>query len=280
MKRGILSLITCIALATTALADGWPQPRGHGYYKLGYRIVRATEFYQPDGSRIPIPTLGEHTISFYGEYGLTNRITVLAYIPFFERITLNRVEGRESGFEFFEGDVVTGIADAEAGARIGLARIGPMVLSAGLAVGVPLGDDAQPNGLLTGDGEWNQRLRIEGGYSFYPTPAYAAASAGFNNRMRGFSDEIVYAVEGGYTFAALTLVGRLRGVESLKNGDASVTGGMGGLFANNQRYLAYGAEVIYTRHGRYGLSVAADAATRARNVLAAPAFSVGVFLIL
>lgn len=281
MRYCLLLLAGCLLMGLApaiALADGWPQRRGHGYYKLGYQMVRASELYQSDGRRMDIPTLGAYTISFYGEYGVTDRTTVLAYVPFIERITLNRQVGRETAFEFFEGDAITHIADPEVGVRVGLLQHGAAVVSASVRLGIPLGEEAQPNGLNTGDGEWNQIGALEAGYSFYPVPAYLGASVGYNNHTQGFSDEVMYALEGGYTFAgAVTIIARLRGVESLDNGDAGVRGGMG-VNANNQRYLAYGAEVIYALTDTYGLSLGATSATRAQNVLAAPAFSAGVWL--
>jgi len=51
--------------------------------------------------------------------------------------------------------------------RVGLLRGGSTVISAGLKSGLPLGDDAQENGLLTGDGEFNQILSLQLGQSFY-----------------------------------------------------------------------------------------------------------------
>ena len=268
-----------LSLTPNAHAQGWTQKRQHGYCKLGFRFLSATQFYEPGGNQISIPTLRTYTASFYGEYGLTDRLTVVAYVPFFERVTLNRQVGSESGFEFFGGDAVPGIADADLGLRFGLLKDRPTVLSVGLKLGLPLGQDEQENGLLTGDSELNQLATLEAGHSFYPAPAYAKAAVGFNNRVNGYSDEIVYLLEGGYTFdRALTLTARLRGVASLNNGDDAVLGGMGGLYANNQQYLSYGLELSYTRRDAYGLSLGAEGATLAENVLAAPVFSLGVFL--
>lgn len=172
--------------------------------KLSFRYVSATSFYEPNGTQIDISTLRDYTMSFYGEYGLTDRLSLFGYVPFFERITLNKQVGRESGFVFFEGDDITNVADPDIGVRYGLIQGGSTVLSASLRFGVPLGQDEQPNGLLTGDGELNHWAALEVGHSFWPIPAYAIATARFNNRVNGFSDEFIYGLEGGYT-----VIGRL-----------------------------------------------------------------------
>jgi len=168
LLRRYLCLVVLFALAggATVQADGWTQRRGHGYYKMGFRMVRATHYYEPGGNKIGIPTVGDYVVSFYGEYGITNRLTAVAYVPFFERITLNKQVGRDSGVALFEGDAVNGIADAEAGLRFGLLQGGATVFSVGLKLGLPIGNDQQVNALLTGDGEFNQLLTLEVGHSF------------------------------------------------------------------------------------------------------------------
>ncbi len=263
-------------------AGPWPQRKGFGFYKLGFGFVQANRFYEPNGNIISIPTLADYTVSFYGEYGFTNRITGIAYIPFLQRITLNKQIGRETGAVFFEGAANTGFADTDIGVRFGLLQKGNTVISGTLTFGIPLGDDAHENGLLTGDGEFNQIVSLGLGHSFYPAPAYVAVEAGYNNRTQGYSDEFRYGVEAGYTFQkpGLTVIGRARGLEPLRNGDDGVMGGMGGLSANNQRYLAYGVELAYTITSAIGISAGVEGATLGENVLSAPAYSTGIFLTL
>ena len=269
-----------LLLPGVAAAQAWTQPRGEGYYRLGLRALQARHFYDPGGTRVPITTVGDYVASVYAEYGITDRITAVAYAPFFERITLNELVGRPSGTVVVEGDAASGIADPTLGVRYGVLRGGPAVVSLGLQLGLPLGQDEQPNGLITGDGEFNQLVSVAAGYSFYPRPVYAMASVGFNNRTRGFSDEVAYQVEGGVTWRQTVLViGRLRGSESLENGSGGTgPGGIGGLYSNNVRYLTLGAEVAYLFAGGYGVAVGAETAVYGQNVLSAPVFTVGFFL--
>ena len=270
----LILLATIVLMRQEANAGAWTQKRGEGYYKLGLRVVRATRFYDPGGNRISIPTTGDYTTSFYGEYGLTDRLTLVADIPF-KRITLNRQVERTSGFVLFDGDAKTGVADSDFGVRFGLIREGQSVLSAELLLGVPIGDDDQQNGLLTGDGEFNQLTKLQFGQSLYPKPVYFSGEVGFNNRTNGYSDEFRYGAEIGYTFHSKFLaIFRIRGVESLKNGDGAL-GGMVGLFANDQSYLSYGPELVYSVDQAFGVSVGIEGATRGENVLSAAAFSLG-----
>jgi len=263
----------------SAVAGPWPQQRGVGYYKLGFGFVRATTFIEPNGNRISIPTLADYTFSFYGEHGLTDRLTVVVYVPFIQRLTLNRQVGRETGAVYFEGDEKTGIADADLGVRFGLFQVGNTVMSASLNLGLPIGDHKQQSGLWTGDGEFNQRVSLGVGHSFYPAPAYVAFEAGVNNRTEGYSDEFRYDLEAGYTFRnRLTTIVKLRGLEPFRNGDDDVSGGTGGLYANNQRFLAYRFEIGYGITRNVGFSLGIEGATRGQTILSAPAYSTGVYM--
>ena len=85
---------------------------------------------------------------------------------------------------------------------------------------------------MTGNGETNQILSRQAGNSLYPIPAYFNIDIGFNNWVKGYSDEYLYAVEVGYTIKnKRTAILHLRGLESLGNGNDAVHGD---LYANNQ----------------------------------------------
>ena len=275
----LIILASLLTFAQDAKSGPWPQKRKSAFYKLGFGFMQANRFYEPDGRIITIPTLADYTFSFYGEYGITDRITGVVYLPFIQRLTLNRQLGQETGFVFFEGAEQTSLADFDAGVRFGLLQKGNTVISASLMLGIPTGNTTQANGLYTGDGEFNQHVSVGIGQSFYPSPAYFAVEAGFNNRSKGFSDEFRFSAEAGYTIGGrLTAIARLRGLEPLRNGDDSITGGTGGLYANNQRYLTYGAELAYMFTQKFGLSFSIEGATRGQNILSAPAYQTGLFL--
>ena len=267
-----------IAWAAQAGAGAWTQEPGAGFFKLNSQMLRGDQLREVNGLKSAIPTLTDYTVSLYGEYGLKDGLTLVGYLPFFKRITLNEQVGRPSGFVYFAGDDVTGFADAQAGLRYRLAQRGATVLSAQLLLGLPLGDDAQANGLLTGDGEFNQQYTLQLGHSLYPAPAYFNLDLGFNNRLDGYSDEVVYSAEAGYTIAGrATLILRLNGVESLENGDDTVSGGMGGLYANDQSFVNIGPELVFALGAGSGVSLSALHTLRVRNGLQAPIFSLGLF---
>ncbi|NJM26575.1 MAG: hypothetical protein HC859_14985, partial [Bacteroidia bacterium] len=107
-----------------------------------------------------IVTTSLYSTSFYGEYGITDRFTGIVYLPFFVRSTLNEVRYNQSG-NSIPGDAVNSLGDAEVSLKYGLIVNKPIVMSATLTLGLPLGETrgGDQQILQTGDGEFNQMLR-------------------------------------------------------------------------------------------------------------------------
>ena len=258
---------------------GWPQARRQGYIKLGQNGISASNIYDASGNVTPItPSTAIFTTSFYGEYGITNRLTTILYLPFFVRTIQNELQYNQSGI-VEEGDELNSFGDTDISFKYGLVVNKPVVVSATLLFGLPFGNSGGGNtGVLqTGDGEFNQLLRIDASHSFYPRPLYASAYAGFNNRTKGFSDEWRAGLEVGYTVKQkLTLITKLSVVQSFFNGSESVPSN--GIFSNNTEYISPEIEVAYSFKPNWGISFSAGGALAARNILAAPNYGIGIFL--
>ncbi|MEM7037643.1 MAG: hypothetical protein AAF570_11740, partial [Bacteroidota bacterium] len=271
----IFSFFVFLAGGSALKAGGWTQPEGGAFTKIGVMFTQATGVYDAHGEVTRIRTLSSYTTSFYGEYGFTKRLTGIAYVPFFVRNTLNRTVGRTTGNEIEPGAANNALGDADLGIRVGLIT-SPFVLSVSATLGVPIGDYQDPNALLTGDGEWNQLIKLEAGFG--TRQWYMTGYVGINNRTRGFSEEFRYEIEGGVKFwkERFLFSFKLSGVESLNNGNA-VSNGMG-LFANNVSFTAFTPELSYVHNDRWGITLGYLSAFRGVNVLAAPAYTGGVFL--
>jgi hypothetical protein len=268
-------MLACVSGEATAGA--WTYKRGHGFYKLEARYIHARQYFEPDGNVIDIPELQDFTASFYGEYGLTDRLNLTVYAPFYQRLALNR-QISSSGLVLFPGDTASGFADMDVSLRFGLRQDRPTVLSARLLLGLPTGNSEQAYGLVTGDGEFNQMLMLEVGHSFYPRPVYVIGEFGVNNRTNDFSDEFRYGAELGFTFwRNFTATMRVTGVQSLRNGTSAALGGYGGLYGNDVSYLALAPSLTYKLAGSLGVTGGVDAAAFGENVLASPTYSLGVF---
>jgi hypothetical protein len=278
MKKLKIILSICLFPTLCVAGGGWPQAKGSGYYKLGQNWIIADSFYGPEGDMVRIRTTSLYTTSFYGEYGITKRLTGILYFPFFVRNTLNREEYRPSG-TVVSGEALNALGDTDIAFKYALIVDKPVVLSVALYFGIPLGETSGGEGgiLQTGDGEFNQMIRFDASTSFYPAPLYASAYVAFNNRTNDFSDEFRFGAEVGYTFfKKLTTIVKLNIVQSFNNGSDQVADN--GIFSNNTEYVSPMVEVGYALTEKWGISASGGYAFSGQNILASPNYGVGLYL--
>jgi len=275
---GLFSLSLLLLSQHTSFAGGgWPQPKGSGYFKLGQYGIIANQYFTPAGDIVDITTTGYYSTFLYGEYGVTDRLTAVVYFPFFSRSTLNRIED-PTGELIQEGESVNSLGDTDISLKYNLIN-SSIAVSASLTLGLPLGNPTGgASGLLqTGDGEFNQMLSIEASKSLSGGKTYVSAMLGFNNRTENFSDEIRYSLEGGLNAEKFWFIMRLYGITPLKNGNEEIVAN-NGIFSNNIEYISLSPEIVYQVKENWGINVGAGFAFNAKRVLAAPAFSAGVYL--
>ena len=279
MKRQFLILAILFTSIGSVWADGWPRPKGHGFYKLDFSMIQARQFFSNQSDIIDLngvgTQLGSYVTSFYGEYGITDRLTAVAYVPFLVRNTVNEGVGELTGEVLQPGLENTAFGDADLGLRYNFYSKGPWVLSGSLTLGLPTGDSENPDLLYTGDGEFNQLVKIEWGYG--AARWYATGHLGFNNRTEGFSEEWRFMAEAGYWIrpSKLLLQGRVISNQTLNNGNPQGSGT--GLFANNVAFVSPQLGLVYEWNPNWGVVANAGFAVQGRNALAAPALSFGVY---
>lgn len=282
MKRNILPFVALALLLLAsqgAQATGWPQPKGAGFFKMDFTMIQARRFYSADGIINDIngsgTLLGSYTTALYGEYGLTPRLTAIAYVPFLVRNTVNEGVGAITGEVLQPGLENTAFGDVDLGLMYNFYKKGSWVLSGTLMLGLPSGDFTNPDLLYSGDGEFNQLLRLEWGYG--QRRWYATGHVGINHRTKGFSEEFRYLVEAGYWLldSKLLATAKLSGISSFMNGNVEGTGN--GLFSNNVEFVSPQVALTYEHKQRWGLSLQAAGAFGGRNALAAPALSLGLY---
>ncbi len=277
-KKTFLLSISILWTMMVMAGGGWTQKKKEGFFKLSQYVIWSDRYYNPGGDVIDInPGISIYTTSLYAEYGLTDRLTAILYFPFFSTSILNALQQRNG--DFVEGDQVTSLGDTDVGLKYGLIQNKSIVLSAKLTFGLPFGKavGGRTQSLQTGDGEFNQMLTLEASHSFYPIPIYVSSALAFNNRTKGFSDEIRYGLEVGYTISKVTLVARFSGVSSLMNGTPDPNSTQG-VFGNNIEYNSFSPEIIYSIKENIGVSASVGTAFSGREVLANPSYEVGFFM--
>ena len=267
-----------VLVVCTKGQSAWNKEKGSGYLKLDETVIYSDDFYSREGQIVNIRTTGVFITSIYGEYGISDGITGFIYFPFFFRNTRNEVSQQNSGITE-PGESINSIGDSNIGLSVGLIQNRSFVSSISLTLGLPIGEASGGNsGLLqTGDGEFNQLLKIHGGYSFSikNLPFFASASVGFNNRTEGFSDEFHFSFQTGATINQKVIaILKTYNITSLKNG--SVGPSQTGIFSNEIEYFAIGPEVSYLLTPEWAITAGVQGAFSGKNVLASPSFSLGL----
>jgi len=274
----LLMIVGILSLQTQAFAGGgWPQEKGSGFFKLGQYMIYSGYYSTPAGDIVDITSTGFYSTSIYGEYGITDRFTVISYIPFFVRSTLNRVIDREGNL-IQDGDYLNSFGDTDISFKYGIITGKPVVLAASFTLGIPLGESSGGRtGLLqAGDGEFNQMITLEASASSNSGKLYGTLLAGFNNRTNNFSEEIRYGIEVGYHLKKFWFINKVVGIKSLFNGDDKQIVN-NGIFNNNMEYLSITPEISFEFGDNMGINVSTGFALYARKVLASPSFSLGAY---
>jgi len=282
LKFLVLASLLCSGIYTTNAQ--WVKGENKGYYKVSGWLLEADQHYTSTGEIDPNATRGIFNLSFYGEYGITSKLDIIAYIPFFSRTYQNDQVSGTTGEIIQEGEAINNIGDSDIGVRYSLFQKDKIALSTTLKLGLPVGEDSggSDGSFQTGDGEFNQLLQLDLGLPFtiQKTPLYARTYLGINSRTQDFSDELHFGGELGVSFIKnrLWFIARLNAVQSLQNGDRSAENSQGSIFANNIEYTSVGGEIAYYFTKKLGISFTYASAVGGRIVYASPSFSGGIFL--
>ncbi len=285
MKKIFIVLLTITSAMTLIAGGGWPQPKGKGYFKLSEWWIVSDQHYTDVGRIDPNITIGVFNTSLYAEYGFTDRLTGVLYFPFFSRNYYNNQVSATTLEIIIPGEAINSIGDTDLSLKYAISKPGSKIAFAATALlGLPLGKDSGGalNNLQTGDGEFNQMLRLDAGTSFNvgSLPFYSNVYSGVNNRTNDFSDEFRYGAELGVGLLNKKwwINAKLDAVVSFKNGLPSGLSNSTTIFANNAEYTSLTMETAYYVTDKLGVSVAYGTAFSGKIILANPSYSVGVFL--
>ncbi|SEB35860.1 hypothetical protein SAMN04489761_0099 [Tenacibaculum sp. MAR_2009_124] len=276
-------IITAFLFAGIQSFAQWSKGKGKGYFKLSAWYLQSDQHFTNTGELDPNVTRTQFNTNLYGEYGLSNKLDVIAYIPFFARVAQNNQLSGTNNNTIQSGESFNSFGDIDFGVRYAIFKKGNWALDAKLLLGLPTGSSlgGSDGSYQTGDGEFNQYLSTSIGYStrLFKRPAYLKSYLGYNNRTKGFSDELRVGFEVGVNVIVnkLWLSSRVNILQSLQNGTLNAANSNGSIFANNVEFSSYGFEAAYYITNKIGASVSFDSAFSGRIIAANPSYSVGIF---
>ena len=128
-------LLFLLAFVVADTYAQWPRGEGKGYFQASLGRAEATQGFDANRSLGPLGSLespetyDESALYLYGEYGLTDRVTLIGSTFF------KNAEGSNPNGSFSN----TGLSDLTVQLRYSLPQLGPLVISPQFGFSIPTG---------------------------------------------------------------------------------------------------------------------------------------------
>lgn len=267
MKKLPILLLLTVSFNLFAQSP-WTKKKKEAYLQVSYSsISNYGELHGNATKKLP-NKVSDNTIQFYGEYGLTDKTTLLVNLPF-KMTTLNTaISGSVNNNSL--GNIQLGIKHNFSNKK--------WLLTGQLNVEANTSSYKANSGLRTGYDAWSFTPLFLAGRGF--NSWYIHAFTGFDIRTNNYSSNYKLGGEIGYkTLDWLWIAGFLDGVASLDNGDIVLPSENlnTGLYINNQSYSGFGFKLIAEINQKFGANIGLGGAFSGNNVAKGPAISFGVY---
>lgn len=255
MKRILTTLLAVSLFAQAVQANGpWPRKRNSGYAQLGFTYIGYNKFFNHEGKLTDLRrNVTDFTGQAYIEYGLSDRLTFSANLPFKYVAT---------GEDVLQGDSTYFRDTVPSGSLFGLNNVmlgfkyniinKKVIFTAGLNAEANVAKYDSLTTLRTGPPAFVIHPYLSVGTTF--SKFYTQLDAGYRLRLKDYSDEIDFNFEFGYswnqkTYFILNVAGRLSVQEGSYDNNPTLDSPNGRnlhttLYPNNQQYVGYGLKFI------------------------------------
>lgn len=280
MRARFLALMTALALPCPVGASSpWTQERGGGFFQIsGYSIDSYERLFDDDdGSFRTGREITDSTLEFYGEYGISDRLTLIGNLPF---------KFQESGKAVSNPTLTPTTIAAGDLSRLGNVRVGlrtefidrAALFSGQLDLEIPTGTFDRQTGLSTGLDAVTLTPTVSVGRGWGRFHAFGYLGAAL--RSDDFSHSRLMGAEGGVRlFGRLSVVGLIDSVESFEDGDVALPRENleTGLYVNDQEYLAHGVKLLLDLNDRWGVQFTSHSADSGNFVARSALTGVGLY---
>ena len=274
MKKLAYLLLFTISLSMYAQSP-WTQKKGEAYVQLSFTTIPtySTLFGNPEYNTER--KINDNTLQFYAEYGLSDKTTLIANLPF-KMVASNEVTS-PSITPFTTEDSQSSLGNVQLGVKHNFYNK-KWLISGQLLVEANTGAYEDASGLRTGYDAWTLTPTVIIGRGF--DKWYIQGFTGVDIRTNDYSSAFKLGGEAGYkALDWLWVAGFLDGVASFQNGDLidPRNNRLTGLYVNNQSYAAFGFKLIGEFDQNFGANVGLGGAFDGRNVAKSPAISLGLY---
>ncbi len=269
--RFLTALMISTACSSAVWAGAWSQPPGGYYVKIALSRLAATSDFDTNSDKLDKlgdGKLTDLTVSTYLEYGLRERLTLVASFPF------KRLEDQRTFTTGIGIERDTNFGDLELRLRYQLLDR-PVVAAVAAGAKFPLTYEVlEQSNVPLGTGELDEEVRLLLGRSLYPFPGYVTGDLGWRRRGGRFSNELFFSVEAGASWNRAMLKGTISSIRTLGTCGALTQAGLVG----DQDVLKLAPGLIYGLSERLEISLDLFHIVAGCNTTAGTTWSVGAAL--
>lgn len=276
MKHLTKLFFLCISI-TAFSQSPWTQKEGKFYTQLSFTTISNYNALFGDPDRSTYGDYTDNTFQFYGEYGLTDKTTLILNLPL-KNISIDgfqdpRIQCINCAQDFSK----TSLGNIEIGLKRNFSDKN-WLLSGQVSLEANTGSYDNNSGIRTGYDAWTLTPLFLAGKSFGKT--YLQTFIGANIRTNDYSSNFKIGGELGHKITkSIWVVGFLDIVKSFKNGDIVLPTEniFTGLYINDQDYGAYGLKGIGEFSDNFGVTASFASAFFGNNVPKRAAIKFGVY---
>ncbi len=260
--------------------SGWVRAKGEVFASVGLQHFSSKNYINLSGEALTTSTFSQQTLQFYGEYGLSEKWTIIMNVPLL----------KSHGFETTKR--VFGTGDLRLELKYPLIS-GKWNVAVSVAPEIPIapGDNFAQNkinafdfiNLPTGDGEFNVWNTLAISKSHSKKPLYASVFVAYNIRTgyqgASFNDQLQEGLEVGYKIKGkMWLQGRWVNQQTLgsQSGFVGFIRGEGSEYSMATVALSYDLNPKWALFGKFNHVISFP--TTSKNIYAGGIFNLGVML--
>jgi hypothetical protein len=261
MARSLTLILLFFTLIQSVEAGGpWPRKKNSGYAQLGFTYVGYSKFFNHEGKVTQLPrAVTDFTSQVYIDYGLTDRLTMTANLPFKYVATGKNVLASDPSYftdtTIFRDTIpqsgLFGLNNVMLGFKYNIIKK-KVLFSVGLNAEANVAKYDSLSTLRTGPSTFVIQPYLSTGGAF--GKFYSLLDVGYRVRLKDYSDEVDFNFELGFswnqkTYFIANVAGRIPVGDGSNNNNSSVRFPNGrdlqtSLYPNNQQYVGYGLKFI------------------------------------
>lgn len=255
----------------------WTQKKNEFYTQFSFSTIPNYNeiFGNPD--YVLNRDITDNTFQLYGEYGISNRTTLILNIPFKNITTSDVLNPIPLDPSFIEGSKTNAFGNIEAGIKHNIIN-NKWLLTGQLNIEFNNSSYDEISGIRTGYDAFTFTPLINIGRSF--NKSYIQGFTGFNIRTNNYSSNFKFGAEGGTKIIdRIWIIAFLDFVISLDNGDTELPlkNQQTALYINNQEYTAFGLKIIGEITPEFGIIAGFGGAFSGNNVAKQAAYNFSIY---